>query len=114
MSGTDHSRAWSPGVWLVVTLLVLVEIWAAWVAMVMVTFVVSSTCSEPAYRTQIIAGEVTLLVAAAAGLVPWIFGAVRSKLPGRTLLAGVIAVSPLLVAVVAGLRPSFWVGEFCF
>jgi hypothetical protein len=110
VNGTDHPRTWPPGVWLAVTLLVLVEMPAAWVAMVWVRFVASTTCGEPAGQTQMLTGETYLLVAAAAGLVPWLFGAFGSRLPGRTLLAGVVAVSPLLVAIVTGLRPSFWVG----
>jgi hypothetical protein len=97
-----------------VTLLVLVEVFAAWLAMELVRFAASTTCGEPAGQTQMLAGETYLLVATAAGLVPWLFGAFGSPLPGRTLLAGMIAVSPLLVAIVAGLRPSFWAGDFCF
>jgi hypothetical protein len=108
------SRPWSGWSWAGLVAAVLLEAALALAACLFISFGASTTCGQPAGRDEVVAGETGLLVAVAIGLAPWLLSLLAARHRVRLIVAGCLAVSPLLVALVAGLDPEFWVGSFCF
>jgi len=107
-----HSWGW--GVWLAISIGVIVEAAAAFAMMALTVFGASTTCGKPATDSNMWAGEKQLLVAACIGLAPWALAMIFSR--RRLLIAslGLLSVAPLVFAIFLGLDPQFWVGTFCF
>jgi hypothetical protein len=106
--------SWGWGVWLAISIGVIVEAVAAFAVMALTVFSASTTCGQPATDSNMWAGEKALLVAACIGLAPWALAMIFSR---RRLLIptlGLVSVAPLVFAMFGGLDPQFWVGSFCF
>ena len=59
-------------------------------------------------------GETGLIVATCIGLAPWVVAMIFSRRRLVIGALGLLSVAPLLVGIVGGLDPQFWVGSFCF
>jgi hypothetical protein len=106
--------SWRWGVWLAISIGVIVEAAVAFGVMALTVFGASTTCGHPATASNMWAGEKQLLVAACIGLAPWAIAMIFSR--RRLLLAtlGLLSVAPLVFGIFGGLDPQFWVGTFCF
>jgi hypothetical protein len=93
---------------------VVLEAFAALIALLVINWGSSTSCREPATMSTVRDGEFGLVVATCVGLVPWALAMIASPRRIRLGVAGAFAVSPLLVGMIAGLDPTFWTHGWCF
>jgi hypothetical protein len=107
-------RGWHPAAWFVLAAVAI----AYAVGVAAVTFLaawgLSTTCGEAPTAEQVRDGRLGMLAIAGVGLAPWGLAAIFVRPRARLVVAGLFAVAPALVALVAGLDPDFWRGSFCF
>ena len=105
---------WGWGRWLLVTVAVAAEAFAALVATLFIRWGASADCGASASMSNVREGEIALIVALCVGLVPWAVAMLVSPQRRRLGVAGGLAVSPLIYGLVAGLAPQFWSDGWCF
>jgi hypothetical protein len=105
---------WGWGVWTALVVAGALEFVVALGALLVINFGNSTTCNGTPTMRNVHAGELSLVVALAVGAVPWAVAVVLSPRRIPLVVAGVLAVSPLLVGMIAGLDPGFWDNGFCF
>ena len=106
--------SWSWGAWLGVIGAVVVEAVLALATLLFIVFGASTTCGDPATANNVRSGETGLIVATCIGLAPWVVAMIFSRRRLVICALGLLSVAPLLVGIVGGLDPQFWVGSFCF
>lgn len=112
--GPPVRPSWSWGAWLGVIGVVVVEAVLALATLVFIVFGASTTCGDPATASNVRSGETGLIVATCIGLAPWVVAMILSRRRLVIFALGLLSVAPLLVGIVGGLDPQFWVGSFCF
>ena len=105
---------WGRGIWVAVTLGAVVEGFLALVAMIYIKLGAAASCGTEPTMNDVRSGEFFLMVATCVALAPWVIAlALRPRRLGLVAI-GVLAVSPLIYGMVAGLEPDFWASWFCF
>lgn len=103
-----------PGVYVALALLAVLTAACEAVVLFFVFFGYSTTCNEAATGAEVRAGELAILVVLAVAAVPWALAAALIKPRRGVMVAGVLALSPALIALLVGLDPDTWRGSFCF
>jgi hypothetical protein len=105
---------WGWLVWTALVAVAAVEFMAALVALLLINIGSSTSCGDVPTMGNVRAGELSLSLALAVGVVPWVVAAVLSPRRAPLVVAGALAASPLIFGLLAGLAPSFWDNGFCF
>ena len=107
-------RGWRVWAWALLVLGALVTVAIELVALVLIGLSYTSTCYEPAYPPDVVAGQGALLRLAIAVVLPWTLGAVLVRPRLRVALTGLLCTAPATLAWVRGFSTDAWVGGFCF
>ncbi|HET7385219.1 MAG TPA: hypothetical protein VFJ19_00985 [Nocardioidaceae bacterium] len=107
-------RGWHPVGWAALGLVAAAYFVVVLGATLLTMFGYSTTCNDAPSAAQVAHGQLALLAVVGIAAVPWAVATALVRRRLRLVLAGLIALSPVLVALVAGLDSDAWRGSFCF
>jgi hypothetical protein len=107
-------RGWHPAAWIVIVALTAAYAVGSLVLTGLAVWSYQTTCGDA--PTPSVIREGRLGIAGLAGMLylPWLLVAAFIRPRTRIAIAGLLAVSPAVVALVAGVDPEFWRGSWCF
>lgn len=107
-------RGWHPAAWFALVAVAVAYAVVVAVATFLTVWGLSTTCSEEPTSQQVWDGRLGMLALVGIALLPWGVATIFVRPRVRVAVAGLLAVSPAMLALVAGLDPEFWRGSFCF
>lgn len=107
-------RGWRMWAWVLLVLAALVTVAVELVALVLIGLSYSSTCYDPPYPPDVVAGQRALLRLVIAVVLPWAVGAVVVRPRLRVAVTGLLCTAPATFEWVRGFSADAWVGGFCF
>ena len=107
-------RGWPPAAWILMIALAAAYAVGSLVLTGLAVWGYQTTCGDAPTPSAIREGRLGIAGLAGTLYLPWLLGGAFIRPRTRILVAGVVAVSPAVIALVAGIDPEFWRGSWCF
>ena len=120
MTTTQHATSqyepatWTTARWAALVGAAVASFFVATISVVLTIFSYQTTCGNAATSADMAAGQRALAILALVAIAPWAYATYRSTHRRRLGVAGALAVSPTLLALLFAFDPETWVGSWCF
>ena len=110
----EATDSWTTAKWAGLLAAAVASVIVTAISAALTIFSYQTTCGNAATSADMAAGQRALAILALVAIAPWAYATYRSTHRGRLGVAGVLAVSPTLVALFFAFDPETWVGSWCF